>query len=90
MDWKALGLQALSALVPIVTVVVVYYVKLLVPKIPRVALPIVAALLPMGVAFFTNYIAGHTFDPFVALLLGAAATWLREVVNTLNEHGAAA
>jgi hypothetical protein len=29
---------------------------------------------------------GTNFTPIVAALLGAAAVWLREVVNTLQQH----
>lgn len=36
MDWTGLGAQAILALVPIVTMVVVWAVRRLIPKIPRV------------------------------------------------------
>jgi hypothetical protein len=87
MDWTLLGSQAILALVPIVTMVVVWGVRLLVPKIPRVALPILAAGLPFVLSFFVDYIGGHTFSPLVAALLGAAATWLREIISTIQQHG---
>jgi hypothetical protein len=90
MDWMDLGSQALLALVPIVTMVVVYFVRLLIPKIPRVALPILAAGLPFLLSFFVDYIAGHTFSPMIGILLGAAATWLREIISTIQQHGASA
>jgi len=90
MDWTLLGSQAILALVPIVTMVVVWGVRLLIPKIPRVALPILAMGLPYVLTFFVNYVGGHEFSPLVGALLGAAATWLREVISTIQEHGAEA
>ena len=90
MDWTNLGSQALLALVPIVTMIVVWGVRLLIPKIPRVALPVLAAGLPFVLSFFVDYIGGHTFSPLVAILLGAAATWLREIISTIQQHGASA
>lgn len=90
MDWTNLGAQAILALVPIVTMIVVWGVRKLVPKIPRVALPILAASLPFALSFLASYISGHTFSPLVAALLGAAATWLREIISTIQQHGSSA
>jgi len=87
MDWTLLGSQAVLALVPIVTMVVVWGVRLLIPKIPRVALPVLAMGLPYVLTFFVNYVGGHEFSPLVAALLGAAATWLRELISTIQQHG---
>ena len=90
MDWTLLGSQAILALVPVVTMVVVWAVRLLIPKIPRVALPMLAMGLPFLLTFVTNYIGGHEFSPLIAALLGAAATWLRELISTIQQHGASA
>lgn len=87
MDFNALGVQAFLALVPVVTTLIVFGIHKVIPSIPRVALPILAAVLPLGVALLNNYIGGHQFSPLVAAALGAAATWLREIVNTISEHG---
>lgn len=88
MDWTLLGSQAILALVPVVTMVVVWGVRLLIPKIPRVALPILAASLPFALTFLVNYIGGHTFSPLAMAALGALATWLREIISTVQQHGA--
>jgi len=90
MDWTLLGSQAILALVPIVTMVVVWGVRLLIPKIPRVALPILAMGLPFALTFLVNYTTGHELSPIVAALLGAAATWLRELISTIQQHGVSA
>jgi len=90
MDWDALLSQAILALVPVVTVLVVSGIRLLIPKIPRVALPFLAMGLPFVLTLLTNYIGGHQFSPLVGALLGAAATWLREVITTMQQHGTSA
>lgn len=87
MDWMAVASQAVVALVPVVTMVVVWGIRLLIPKIPRVALPVIAMALPFVLTLLTNYIGGHELNPMMGALLGAAATWLREIISTLNEHG---
>lgn len=85
MDWNSWIVQLVMALTPVVTTLVVAGIRLLIPKIPRVALPIVALLLPVAASWFYSF-AGGTFTPVVAALLGAAAVWLREIVNTFQEH----
>ena len=87
MDWTNVGAQAILALVPVATMIVVWGIRQLIPKIPRVALPILAAGLPYALTFFASYVSGHEFSPIVGALLGAAATWLREIISTLQEHG---
>lgn len=87
MDWMSLAGQAVVALVPVVTMVVVWGIRQLVPQIPRVALPVLAMALPFGLTLLTNYMGGHQFSPIVGALLGAAATWLRELISTLQQHG---
>jgi ABC-type glycerol-3-phosphate transport system permease component len=90
MDWNAVLSQAVIALVPVVTMVVVSGIRALVSKIPRLALPILAVALPFALTLLTNYIGGHQFSPLVGALLGAAATWLREVITTMQQHGTSA
>ena len=85
MDWTQPLVQFIAGITPVVTTILVYAIRLLIPKIPRVALPIIAMLLPVAASWFYSF-AGGTFTPVVAALLGAAAVWLREVVNTFQEH----
>lgn len=87
MDWTALLPQIVVVLVPIVTMALVAGVRKLIPKIPRVALPVIAAALGAGLDLLVAYTTGGTFTPVIGALLGAAATWLREVISTLREHG---
>jgi hypothetical protein len=85
MDWNSWSVQLVMAVTPVVTTLLVWGLRLLIPKIPRVALPVVAMLLPVVASWFYSY-AGGQFTPVVAALLGAAAVWLREVVNTFQQH----
>lgn len=86
MDWTDPLVQFIAAVTPVVTTLLVYAIRKLIPKIPRVALPIVAMLLPVGASWFYSFVAGGTFAPVYAALLGAAAVWLREIVNTFQQH----
>lgn len=87
MDFTNLGVMFIGAIVPVVTTVLVYLIRLAIPKIPRVALPFISVILPIAASWFYSFVEGGTFTPIIAALLGAAAVWLREVVNTYNEHG---
>lgn len=92
MDWLALGAQAILALVPVATALLTFAVRTVIPKIPRFAIPVVA----MGLGFALTWVhaaaAGPevAFNPLLGAALGAAATWLREMISTVNEHGAKA
>lgn len=86
MDWNSWGVQLVMAVTPVVTTLLVWGLRLLIPKIPRVALPVVAMLLPVAASWFYSFAGGGQFTPVVAALLGAAAVWLREIVNTFQQH----
>jgi len=85
MDWSQPLVQFIVAVTPVVTTILVYLIRLLIPKIPRVALPFIALGLPVAASWFYSF-AGGTFTPIVAALLGAAAVWIREIVSTFQEH----
>ena len=86
MDWTDPLVQFIAAVTPVVTTILVYVIRLLIPKIPRVALPVVAMLLPVAASWFYSFASNGTFTPVYAALLGAAAVWLREIVNTFQQH----
>lgn len=87
MDWQNLGAQAILALVPVVTMVIVYGIRKLVPKLPRFIVPIIAMALGAVLAVVQSQLGGPDVSVLVAALLGACATWLREIINTIQEHG---
>lgn len=87
MDWNNVGAQAILALVPIVTMVVVYGVRRAVPKLPRFSIPILAMALGFILTYVQNELGGPAVTPLTAAILGASATWLREIISTIREHG---
>jgi hypothetical protein len=87
MDWNDISFKALSALVPVITLVVVGLIRLILPKIPRTFLPLLALLLPTIVSLLSNYLGNTTLNPWLMLVLGGLATTLREIISTIQEHG---
>ena len=86
-DWTNFGVTAIQVLIPVVTSLAIWVGREYVVKTPRVLIPIVAVVLGTGLDMLTAYISGGTFNPVVGALLGASATWLRELVNTYATHG---
>ena len=86
-DWSAFGIAAVQALIPVVTAVAIWAGRAVVDKVPRSFIPIVAVALGTALDFLVAYSSGGVFNPVVGALLGASATWLRELVNTIAEHG---
>ena len=90
LDWEQVGVNAIQALVIPLTVIFVWFARKLIPVIPRAVLPVLAVALGFGLDWFLAFATGGTFTPFIGALLGAAAVWLREFVNTIQKHGASA
>lgn len=91
MDWQKLAADSVTALVPVLTVVVVWGARLLIPKIPRAVLP----LLALGAGPILDAILGalsgvQAGGMVQAALLGAAGVWLREFFTTIKQHGLSA
>ena len=86
-DWTHFGVTAIEALVPVVTTLAVWAGRSLLTKTPRVLIPIAAVALATGLDMLVAYVSGSVFNPVVGALLGAAAVWLRELVNTYAQHG---
>lgn len=87
LDMEQLAAQAITALIPVVGAVLVYLVRQVLPKLPRVSIPIIAMVLGIALDYLIAYASGGTFNPVVGAVLGAASVWLREVISTFNEHG---
>jgi hypothetical protein len=88
MDWSSVGVQAITAITPVATLVLLWAVKLAWEKIPAsivlFAAPVVGLLLNFGI----SYISGHpASDPVLAAALGALAVFLRELATTLGTKG---
>ena len=86
MDWSSWGANVVAVLVPLVTIALVYLARQIVPSIPRLFLPILAVIFASAADYIGTLVAGQVFSPFVAALLGAAAVWIRELVNTFQQH----
>lgn len=87
MDWNDVAAKAILALVPVVTMIVTWGVRAVAPKLPRVTIPFVAMALGAAISYLLQLAGGPGVAPLVAVLLGAAATWLREVLSTIQQHG---
>jgi drug/metabolite transporter (DMT)-like permease len=87
LDMPALVASAIIALVPTFSAILTFFVRQLIPKIPKVALPLVSAGLGIGLQAFLAWQGGQEFNPVVGAILGACGTWLREIINTFNEWG---
>lgn len=72
--------QIIEALIPLMTMFAVWFIRFVVPKIPPVALPILAAGLGVALHYLDATLTHGGFSPFHGLLLGAAAVWIREVM----------
>lgn len=86
-NYLGLAAGAITALVPFAVPVLVYGIKLLLPSVPRIVLPFLALGFGQLLTFLASITTGGTFNVVEAALLGAAGVFVREVLNTLNEHG---
>lgn len=87
-DFKKLAAEAITALVPIFTVAVLWVVKLAWSKIPAAVVVFAAPVVGILGNFLLSWVTGQqASDPVVAALLGAAGTYLREVLSTLATKG---
>jgi hypothetical protein len=77
-----------QAVIAIITPVIIAGVKLLVPRIPRLWLPILAPLVGLLVDVAAHFAAGTALNPTLALALGAAGVGLREAVDQLKQAAA--
>lgn len=88
MDWKDVGVQAITAITPVATLVLLWAVKLLWEKIPASVVLFAAPVVGLLVNFGVSYLSGHqSADPVVAAALGALAVFLRELGSTLATKG---
>lgn len=89
MDWNNVAVQAITALTPVLVLVLVWALKLAWSKIPATAIFVVAPILGLMVNFALSWIAGHQseFSPVMAAALGSLATVLREFLTTVGTKG---
>ncbi len=88
MDWKDVGVQAITAITPVATLVLLWLVKIGWEKIPASVVIFAAPVVGIAINFGLNYITGHpSADPVIAAALGALAVFLRELGSTLASKG---
>lgn len=87
-DYKILVAQAITALVPIFTVAVLWVAKLAWSKIPAAIVVFAAPVVGILGNFLLAWLTGQqASDPVVAALLGMAGTYLREILSTISTKG---
>lgn len=83
-------LALVQLLIPVLAPLLIAGGKLLIPRIPRWLLPILAPLLGGALDALAAYATGGTANPVLALALGSAGVGLREIVDQLKRTAAGA
>jgi len=89
-DWGALAIGLINTAVVVVVPIVTYGVRLILPRIPRFLVPLVAIGLGPVIAWVAALAAGGNVNAITGCLLGAAGVVLREIYSTVKEHGTGA
>jgi hypothetical protein len=84
-----LSVELVGALIPVLVPLLIAAGKLLLPRIPTWALPILATLLGVAVNEALTYANGAGVNRWLALALGASGTGLREIVDQLKQQASA-
>ncbi len=89
-DWSAMLVTVIGAIESALIVLVVYGARLVMPKVPRIVLPLLAYALGFVAQYLTTLATGGAYDPIIAALIGTGAHCLNEIVTTLQAHGLSA
>jgi hypothetical protein len=88
MNWEDIGVQAIVALTPVLTFLIVWLLKMAWSKIPASIVLFAAPAVGVLVNFVLSYISGHPPSSLLlAALLGVLATSLREWLTTFQSKG---
>lgn len=89
MDWNSVAVQLITAVTPVVTLVVVWALKNVWAKIPASFMFVVTPLAGILLNYVLSWIAGHSADFSVILgaVLGLLAVVIREFLSTLASKG---
>ena len=80
-DWTQWGLQVTDALVPLITIVVMYYARLVpINLIPAQFMPLAAVIVGMASDYLTRFASGSA-NPLVGAIAGTVAVLLYKVAN---------
>ena len=86
-EGKDMFADAITALVPVVVPFIVYLVKQAIGSIPKAVLPLLAVGAGLGLTYVQAFIAGGEWNVIVGAALGGLGVFVREVVNTIQNHG---
>lgn len=87
-DLTKIVVSAIAALTPVLSVAVLWALKLAWSKIPASLILFLAPLLGMAINFGTGWVEGHPVaSPIAAAALGALAVYLREFASTVLSKG---
>lgn len=81
----ATSISPFTALIPLVVPVVIALLKAFVPKIPGMALPIIAPVLGAVADIALHYAGVSTLGPLWGMVLGSAGVGLRELQDQLKQ-----
>ncbi|MCD6071955.1 MAG: hypothetical protein K0R17_2255 [Rariglobus sp.] len=84
---EAAPLTLQQSLIAVLTPLIIAGIKLAIPKIPRVWLPIMAPFLGMLIEYISHLLTGSTLNVWAGLALGAAGVGLREAVTQIKKAG---
>lgn len=86
-DYFGAAAGLIAAVATVAVPIVTYFVKLVVPKIPRAALPFVVLAVGQATTYLGSYVPGGKYSAVLGALAGLGGLWLRETYTTINEHG---
>lgn len=69
-----------------ITPVIIAVIKWLVPKVPKVVLPLLAPILGIALDQLVAFMTGHQGNLVLAALLGASGLWLREAIDQAKKQ----
>lgn len=75
-----------NVLILAVTPIIIAGIKWLMPKVPKMVLPILAPLLGIAVDQLAAFATGHQSNLVLAALLGASGLWLREAIDQAKKQ----
>jgi hypothetical protein len=89
MDWNNVAVQAIMALTPVLSFVIVWGLKLAWAKVPAAWVFVVAPVAGIGLNFALTYIAGPDvqFTPIIGAFAGLGAIVIREFLTTIQAKG---
>lgn len=82
----AINPLSLAALIPFAVPLVIAVIKGIVPKIPKVALPILAPIAGAGLDIALHLATGVSPGTITGALLGAAGVGIREIVDQIKQR----